>query len=107
MFNRVCQRSSLVAAFIGAMVLAAGLPAEQFIDLARLTIQVGISFSIACLIVFVAPGLIGSDWFKGVLLSVRALRLAQGWIPSRQPEILSATPRGVASVLLRPPRSIS
>ncbi len=107
MFNRVCQQPIVIAAFVGAMVLAAGLPADQFIELAKLVIQVGINFTVVCLVVFVAPGLIRGDWFKGVLHAVRGLRLAQGWVPSQPLTLISAAPCGVASVLLPPPRSIS
>lgn len=88
-------------------MLSAALPVDQFIELAVLVIQVGIGFTVVCLVVFVAPGLICGDWLKGVLHTVRRLRLAQGWIPSRQLTVLYAAPCCVVSVLLPPPRPIS
>ncbi len=108
MFTRIRQHPFLAALLVGVLALSAtGLPLDQFIGLARLAIQIGISISIACLGVFVAPGLIGDDWFTDLLQTVLRLRLAQGWVPAQPLSTFSAAPSGVASVLLLPPRSIS
>lgn len=107
MFNRVLQQPVLIAALVGAIALAAALPVDQFVELARLIIQVGISFAAVCLAVFVAPGLICGDWIWSVIHTIRALRLAQGWIPAQPPAYGCATPAGASSVLLPPPRSTS
>jgi uncharacterized membrane protein len=107
MFNRVRQRADLIAAFVGAIALAAALPTEQFVELARLVIQVGLSFAAVCLVAFVAPGLICGDWLQSVIQTIRALRLAQGWVPAQPSANGCATPADASSVLLPPPRSIS
>lgn len=107
MFNRVLHQPVLIAAFVGAIVLAAALPVDQFVELAKLIVQVGISFAAVCLAVFVAPGMICGDWLQSVIHTIRALRLAQGWIPAQPPAYGCTTPSGASSVLLPPPRSIS
>lgn len=106
MFNRVLQQPALIAASVGAIALAAALPVDQFIELAKLAILVGLTLAGACLVLCVSPGLL-DEWFRGVLLSVRFLRLAQGWIPAQPLAYGCATPAGASSVLLPPPRSIS
>lgn len=107
MFFRVRQHSFLAAAFCGAVALSLALPMDQFIDLARLVIQVGLAFTVVVAAVFVAPGLICGDWFGAVRRTVRAMRLAQGRIPVRLEAFTFDVPCGVFASLFRPPRSIS
>lgn len=107
MSSLVRQHPILAAVFFGCVVLSMGLPVDQFVELAGLAIQVGISIAAACLALFVAPGLIFGDWLQSVIHSVRTLRLAQGWIPAQQLADACAPPTGTPSVLLPPPRSIS
>ncbi|PHM20688.1 MAG: hypothetical protein CK604_07190 [Curvibacter sp. PD_MW3] len=100
------QHPVLAATFCVGVMLSVALPVDQFIELAKLTILGGLTLAGACLVLLVSPGLL-DEWFHGVMLSVRTLRLAQGWIPAQPMVYVCSTPIGTLSVLLPPPRSIS
>lgn len=107
MFTRFRQNSVFAVAFCVAVGLSLALPVDQFIELARLVIQVALSFVGVVLVVFVAPGIVFSDWPKDVRRTIRSLRLAQGWILVQPLPFIATAPCGTPSPFFRPPCSIS
>ena len=101
MFNRVCQQPIVIAAFVGAMVLVAGLPADQFIELAKLVIPSGFFVAVG-LYVLIAPLVVVE-----VIKAIQPLRISGGWVLAQRTPDFAAVPAGSPSVLLPPPRSIS